>query len=52
MSLKIKPVLCRAGAMDNYAYIITDEASGITAVVDSSEAEPIKIMCDALKLKP
>lgn len=52
MSLKIKPVLCRAGAMDNYAYIITDEASGITAVVDASEAEPIKIMCDALKLKP
>lgn len=52
MSLRIKPVLCRAGVMDNYAYIITDEATGIAAVVDASEAEPIKIMCEALKLKP
>lgn len=52
MSLKIKPVLCRAGVMDNYAYIITDEATGTTAVVDASEAEPVKIMCEALKLNP
>lgn len=52
MSLKIKPVLCRAGVMDNYAYIITDEATGITAVVDASEAEPIKTACQMLDVRP
>jgi hydroxyacylglutathione hydrolase len=50
--LKIKSVLCRAGVMDNYAYIITDEAAGITAVVDASEAEPIKTACQMLNLRP
>ena len=34
--LKIHTVLCRAGTMDNYAYIIIDEATGISAVIDPS----------------
>lgn len=52
MSLKINPVLCRAGTMDNYAYIITDVDTGKTAIVDASEAEPIKQACKSLNVKP
>lgn len=32
--LKIYTVLCRAGTMDNYAYILVDEDTRTTAVVD------------------
>ena len=39
--LKIYPVLCRAGTMDNYAYILQDGATGISAVLDPSEPQPI-----------
>lgn len=52
MSLKIEPVLCRAGTMDNYAYIITDTKSGETAVIDPSEAKPIIRRCTELGVKP
>lgn len=52
MSLKIKPVLCRAGIMDNYAYILQDEQSGTAAVVDASEAAPIMACCEKLNIKP
>ena len=34
--LKIYTVLCRAGTMDNYAYILVDEDTRTTAVVDPS----------------
>lgn len=52
MSLLIEPVLCRAGTMDNYAYIVTDEKTGVTAVVDASEAAPIVKRLNQLDLKP
>ena len=52
MSLKVNPVLCRAGVMDNYAYIITDEKTGVSAVIDASEAEPVILKCRELGLKP
>ncbi len=52
MSLKINPVLCRAGVMDNYAYIVTDEETGISAVIDASEAAPIVRRCRELDITP
>ncbi len=52
MSLQINPVLCRAGVMDNYAYVIVDEQTGTGAVVDASEAEPVIKKCQELQLHP
>lgn len=52
MSLMIKPILCRAGVMDNYAYIITDSSTSKTAVIDASEAAPIIKACDELHVVP
>ncbi len=50
--LKVYPVLCRAGQMDNYSYILLDETSGISAVVDPSEVAPIINKLNELGLKP
>lgn len=50
--LKIHTVLCRAGTMDNYAYILTDEATGISAVIDPSEPAPIIAECQKLGITP
>lgn len=50
--LKIHTVLCRAGTMDNYAYIIIDEATGISAVIDPSEPAPIIAECTKLGITP
>ena len=50
--LKVYPVLCRAGYMDNYAYIIKDIESEEVAIVDPSEAKPIISECEKLKLTP
>lgn len=50
--LQVYPVLCRAGYMDNYAYIIMDEDSRTTAVIDPSEAAPVIAKCAELNLKP
>lgn len=44
--LEIETVLCRADKMDNYSYLIHDEKSGKTAVVDPSELEPIVKKCE------
>lgn len=52
MSLIVNPVLCRAGVMDNYAYVIIDKQSRECAVVDASEALPIIQKCQALNVKP
>jgi len=52
MSLKIKAVLCRAGIMDNYAWVLTDEQSGKSAVVDASEATPIIDYCTKAEITP
>lgn len=40
-NLNIITVLCRAGTMDNYSYILIDEPTGTCAVVDPSEPTPI-----------
>ena len=50
--LKVTPVLCRAGTMDNYAYILLDEKSGVAAILDASEAAPIIAECNKLGIKP
>lgn len=52
MSLDIETILCRAGAMDNYSYLLTDSESGISAIIDPSEAAPIIKRCDKLGRKP
>lgn len=50
--LKVYPILCRAGKMDNYAYLLLDEATGVSAVIDPSEAAPIIKKCAELDVKP
>ncbi len=50
--LNVYPVLCRAGSMDNYCYIIQDEATKIAAVVDSSEPAVIIAKCQELGIVP
>lgn len=50
--LDIETVLCRAGTMDNYSYILTDRESGISAIIDPSEAAPIIKRCTELGVKP
>lgn len=52
MPLQIYPVLCRAGKMDNYSYILVDEPTGITAVIDPSEAAPIIAKLEQLGRTP
>ena len=48
---EIHTVLCRAGQMDNYSYILHDKKSGITAVIDPSENAPIIKKLQELGLK-
>ncbi|MDD4555903.1 MAG: hydroxyacylglutathione hydrolase [Alphaproteobacteria bacterium] len=50
--MKIATILCRAGTMDNYAYIITDEATGVSAIIDAPETFPIVQYCDEHNLRP
>lgn len=50
--LKVYSVLCRPGTMDNYAYILVDEATGISAVMDPSDPAPIIAKLSELGLKP
>lgn len=50
--LKIIPILCRAGKMDNYAYLLIDENTGISAVLDPSEAAPVIAECEKQGIKP
>lgn len=52
MTLQIYPVLCRAGAMDNYSYILVDKTTGTTAVIDPSEPAPIITRLEQLGRKP
>ncbi len=52
MSLKIYTVLCRAGSMDNYSYILIDGPSGTCAVVDPSEPAPIIAKLEQLNCRP
>jgi len=52
MSLKIIPVLCNAGFMDNYAYILIDEKTELCAVVDAAEEKAISEKCAEIGAKP
>ncbi|MBQ8870496.1 MAG: MBL fold metallo-hydrolase [Alphaproteobacteria bacterium] len=52
MTLKIEPILCRQGTMNNYAYVIIDENSGVSAIVDASEADPIVQYCEQCSVIP
>ncbi len=49
--LHIETVLCRAGKMDNYSYILHDDA-GTVAVIDPSETAPIVARLQQLNLRP
>ena len=50
--MKITPILCRVGTMDNYSYLITDEQSGISAIIDPSESAPIIEACRQQNIQP
>ena len=50
--LEITPILCRAGQMDNYTWLLTDSESGKTALIDPSEADPIIETCKKLQKHP
>lgn len=50
--LKVYPVLCRPGYMDNYAYILIDEETGVSAVIDPSEAKPVILEMERFNIKP
>lgn len=38
--------------MDNYSYLVIDKASGVSAIIDPSEAAPIISCCEKLKITP
>ncbi len=52
MSLKIVPILCNAGIMDNYSYLLTDTETKVSAIVDAAEETPIVDYCSAHNLVP
>lgn len=43
--LKIMPILCLAGTMDNYAYLLVDEKTKEAAIVDAPEIKSIVDFC-------
>lgn len=45
MSLEIYPILCNAGFMNNYAYVLIDSETKVSAVVDAAEEKPIVEFC-------
>ena len=50
--LEITPILCRAGKMDNYAYLLRDKETNIAAVLDPSEVGPIVKECEKQNVLP
>ena len=50
--LEIITILCRAGTMDNYSYLLIDKETGISAIVDPSEVAPIVQKCTKKGIKP
>lgn len=52
MTLQISPILCNAGYMDNYAYLITDENTNTSAIVDAAEENAIVNFCRAQNITP
>ena len=52
MTLEIHSILCRAGTMDNYSYLIIDKESRFSAIIDPSELAPIQKACNEHNIKP
>lgn len=52
MSLEIYPILCNAGFMDNYAYVLIDSETKVSAVVDAAEEKPIVEFCQKQDITP
>lgn len=52
MAIKIIPVFCNEKNMANYAYILTDEITRHTIIIDAAETTPIIEKLDALGLTP
>lgn len=52
MSIKIEPVFCNEKNMANYAYIIYNEQTRFTVIIDAAEATPVITKLDELKLTP
>jgi len=52
MGLQVIPILCRAGTMDNYSYLIIDQDTKINAIIDPSEAKPIIDTCNKYQITP
>lgn len=50
--MKIITILCRPGTMNNYAYLLIDEKTGTSAVVDPSEAAPVIAACQQHDTRP
>lgn len=50
--LKIITIPCRVGSMDNLSYLLIDEATGISAIIDPSEPAPIIQKCTELGITP
>lgn len=50
--MKIETILCREGTMDNYAYLIIDEETGVSAIIDAPEVTNIANRCKKLGVKP
>lgn len=52
MSIKLFPVLCNEKNMANYAYILNDEESNTTIIIDAAEENPIIKKLEELNLIP
>lgn len=52
MTIKIIPVLCNEKHMANYAYILVDEMTNFSIIIDAAEANPIIRKLEELKLTP
>ncbi|MDR1026279.1 MAG: hydroxyacylglutathione hydrolase [Lactobacillus sp.] len=52
MTLDVKSILTRARVMDNYSYLLIDEKTKLSAIIDPSEVAPIVKVCNDLSIKP
>lgn len=50
--MKIETILCREGTMDNYAYLIIDEETGVSAIIDAPEVTNIANRCKKFGVRP
>lgn len=50
--IRVETILCLQGTMDNYAYLVIDEDTGVAAAIDAPEAEPIVKRCEELGVVP